>query len=229
MTSLKFILKVVIVLAAVGILITLNGCDQSNKRGGDEEGIIEFDSEAIDKKHPLYELAPGSATLKFKKEKFVIEMSAMGVFNTAIIANYDTKTLTQTVKFLNINQACVENENDLKLENADYRLKIEETDETKDIIGFKCYKAKVTKIDEPSVTFDVWYTKDLGMENSNALTPYAQIKGILLDYRIKRMGLELHLVAKSFSNVQVPDKDFELPVGVKMVSKEEMEKFFANL
>ena len=77
--------------------------------------------------------------------------------------------------------------------------------------------------------FDVWYTKELGMEEINALTPYAQVKGVLLDYRIKKMGMELHFLAKSYKNIQIPDNAFEIPAAMKIVSKEEMEKFIQNL
>lgn len=210
------------------LVIVFSSCGHLGK-GGNEEGVIEFDTKAIDEKHPLYNLAPTAATLKFKKEKFIIEMSVMGMFNTSIIGDSKAKTMAQTVKFLDVKQACVENEKDLVLDNEDYVLKIEETSDTKDIIGLKCHKAKVTKLNEPAATFDVWYTKDLGMEDANALTPYAQLKGVLIDYRIKKMGLEMHFMAKSYKSTEIADNTFEIPASMKIVSKEEMAKFFAKL
>lgn len=215
---------VVLSVAAYFIFRTEVGKESKN-----EEGIIEFDTKATDVNHPLYGFAPSAATLKFKGDKFVIEMSTMGMFNTAIIGDTKAKTMAQTVKFMNIKQACIEHEKDLEVDNQNYRIKIEETNETKEIIGLKCYKLKVTKLDEPSVTFDAWYTKDLGMENSNNLTPYAQVKGVLIDYRIKKMGIEMHFLAKSYQHVEVPDANFEVPASMKIVSKEEMAKFFADL
>jgi hypothetical protein len=211
------------------LLFTLVSCSEGDKAGAKEEGIIEFDTKGVDPTHPLYGFAPSQATLKFKGDKFIIEMSTMGMFNTSVILDSKAKTIAQTVKFLDIKQACIEHEKDLVEDNADYALKIEETKETKKIIGFKCYKAKVTKIKDPDAKFDVWYTKELGMENCNALTPYAQLKGILLDYRIEKMGMELHFLAKSYKNIQVPDNSFEIPASMKIVSKDEMEKFIKNL
>ena len=205
------------------------GCSIDEKSGTKDEGMIEFDTKGVDPTHPLYGFAPSSATFKFKEDKFIIEMSTMGMFNTSVILDSKAKTIAQTVKFLDIKQACIEHEQDLIEENADYALKIEETKETKKIIGLKCYKAKVTKIHEPNVQFDVWYTKELGMENVNALTPYAQLKGILLDYRVKKMGMELHFAAKSYKNIKIPDNAFDIPASMKIVSKDEMEKFIKNL
>lgn len=197
--------------------------------GNKNEGEIIFDTKGVDETHPLYGLAPSSATLKFKEDKFVIEMSTMGMFNTAIIGDNQAKTLSQTVKFMDINQACIESEKEILENNKSYQLKIEETKETKKIAGFKCYKLKVTKLSEPNLSFDAWYTKDLGKEDCNALTPYSQVKGILLDYRIKKMGLEMHFSAKKINNVEIDDSAFEIPNNMKIVSGSDMKKFFDNL
>lgn len=211
-------------------IVSCNSCSSDkNKVGGNEEGIIEFDTKGVDDKHPLYGLAPSSATLKFKKEKFVVEMSTMGMFNTTIIGDTKAKTVAQTVKFMDIKQACVENEKDVEVDNKDFALNIEETKETKKIAGLKCYKLKVTMVKDASIKFDAWYTKDLGLEDCNLLNPYSSVKGVLMDYRVKKMGLEMHFVAKSYKNSEVPDNTFEVPASMKIVSKEEMAKFFANL
>ncbi|MBL7932764.1 MAG: hypothetical protein JNL60_12720 [Bacteroidia bacterium] len=211
------------------LAVVFTQCGDDSKTGGKGEGIIEFDTKGVDPNHPLFNFAPSSATMKFKPDRIIIEMSTMGMFNTSVIVDSKAKTIAQTVKFLDIKQACIEKEADLIPENEDYALKLDETKETKKIAGLKCYKVKATKIHEPNVSFDVWYTKELGGENSNALTPYAQLKGVMMDYRIKKMGMELHFSAKSYKNVEVPDQAFEIPAAMKIVPKEEMEKFIKNL
>jgi hypothetical protein len=216
-------------IVCAAILLCFSSCNSDHSFGGKEEGVITFDTKGVDETHPLYGFAPASAVLKFKGDKFAIEMSTMGMFNTSIIGDTKKKTMAQTVKFLDIKQACIEKENDLIEENANFPLKIEETGETKEIVGLKCYKVKVTKLNDPDVTFDAWYTKELGMENCNNLTPYAAVKGILMDYRIERMGMELHFAAKDYKNTKVPDNTFEIPASMKIVSKEEMQKFINNL
>lgn len=209
-------------------LIFMPSC-KSEDRADKDEGQIEFTTTALDPTHPLFGFAPSSATMKFKHDKFVIEMSTMGLFNTSIIGDNSTKTLAQTIKFMNLKQACIENEQDLLADNQDYELKFEETKEKKEIVGLKCHKLIATKIKEPNVVFDVWYTKELGMEDCNKLTPYAKVKGVLLDYRIKKMGMEMHFEAKSYQRIKIPDNAFEVPASMKIVSKEEMTKFFEDL
>jgi hypothetical protein len=227
-----YIFRVVVFLSIIcgGLLIfNLQSCSGEEKSGGTDEGVIEFDSKAVDQTHPLSGLAPGSATLKYKKDKFVIEMSTMGMFNTSVIGNLQDRTLIQTVKFMDIKQYCVENDAEIKEENNLYKIKIEETKETKKMLGLKCHKLKITMIDTPTNTFEAWYTKELGMENCNALTPYAQVKGVLLDYRIKKMGMEMRFMAKKIGHTEVPDNSFDVPPTMKKVTKAEMQKFFADL
>ena len=221
--------RVISLITAVLFSISFQSCQTGEKSGGKDEGIIEFDTKAVDQTHPLSGLAPGSASLKYKKDKFIMEMSTMGMFNTSIIGDVKAKTMIQTVKFMDIKQYCIENEGEIKKENEEYKLVIEETKETKKLLGFKCFKLKVTMANDPTKTFDAYYTKDLGMENCNVLTSYAQVKGVLLDYRAKRMGMEMRFLAKSANNIEIPDNIFEVPAGMKMVSKLEMAKFFNDL
>jgi len=214
---------------AIILLFVFASCEDAFRKSKDEEGIIEFDTKGVDVNHPLYGFAPNSATFKFKKKKFAIEMSVMGLFNMTILGDNQAKTMSQSVKFMNVKQACIETEKDLIEENKNYPIKIEETTETKDILGLKCYKINVTMLDTPFTKFEAWYTKDLGMEDCNILTPYAPVKGMLLDYRLKKMGMELHFAAKSYSHVEVPDQAFEIPATMKIISKEEMAKFIQDL
>ena len=209
--------------------ILIQGCNGEGKSKSRQEGVIEFDSKGVDEKHPLYGFAPSTALLKFKGDKFILEMSTMGLFNTTVIGDNNAKTLAQTVKFMNIKEACIEQYKDIALDLNENALKLEETKETKEIAGLKCYKVKATKVKDPGVSFDVWYTKELGKENTNVLTPYAQLKGVLMDYRIKKMGMELHFLAKTYQPVEVADADFEIPASMKIISKEKMAEFFASL
>lgn len=222
-------LPIIAKISFVFVLSMLLSCCKDGKESGKGEGTIEFDTKGVDEKHPFYGLAPSSATLKFKEDKFIMEMSTMGMFNTTIIGDQKAKTLAQTVKFMNIKQACIEGEKDIAEDGKDYELKIEETKETKKIAGYNCHKLKVTMVKDPAVTFDAWYTKELGLENCNMLNPYHEVKGMLMDYRVKKMGLEMHFVAKTVKHNEIPDNSFEIPASMKIISKDDMKKFFDDL
>lgn len=211
----------------VAILATLfSACESGSTEKAVKEGIIEYDAKVVDYNHPLAELAPGSATLKFKDDKMEMEMTAMGMFKNTYICNLSEKTLTQMVNFLDVKQASTDDQKEITKENDDYKLIIEETPETKVIAGYNCKKLKVKKAKDPNTTFDVYYTNEMGPEEINSLSPYAEIKGMLMQYRLRKMGLEMEFTAKSVKKADVPDEAFVVPDNFKRISKQEMRKFF---
>ena len=175
----------------------LTSCSDSKKTENSlTEGLIEYSAEVVDQSHPMAGLAPSSATVKFKDNKLQVEMSTMGIFNTTFISDPGKKTLTQMVKFMDLKEACIQNEADLIQENKNYELKLVETNETKKIAGYSCKKIKASMINNPTVCFDVYYTDELGLDSINNIGPYKQVKGMLMQYRLKKLGLEMCFTAK---------------------------------
>ncbi len=205
-------------------------CDDSKKtENALKEGLIEYNAEVVDQSHPMAGLAPSSATVKFKDNKLQVEMSTMGIFNTTFISNPRQKTLTQMVKFMDIKNACIQREGDLVEENKEYELKFEPTKEIKKIAGYSCKKVKVIMVNSPSVIFDIYYTDELGMDSINNIGPYKEIKGMLMQYRLKKLGLEMCFTATSVKKEEVKDDVFEVPAFYKIVTRPEMEKLFEDI
>lgn len=211
-------------------LVIVNSCGGSKKTESSlSEGVIEYTASVVDETHPMAGLAPGSATVKFKDNRFELEMSTMGIFNTMFVSDPSKKTLTQMVKFMDIKNACIQSENELVAENSNYELKFEETKETKKIAGYKCTKVKATLVHKPNVTFDVYYTTELGLDSINLLSPYKPIKGMLMQYRLKKLGLEMCFTASSVKKEEIKDEVFEIPAYYKIVTREEMSKLFVDI
>lgn len=216
-----------ITLVSLWICISCSGSKKSENALS--EGVIEFNAEVVDQTHPMAGLAPSSATVKFKNNKLQVEMSTMGIFNTTFISDPSQKTLTQMVKFMDIKNACIQTESDLAQENKEYELKFEETKETKKIAGYLCKKVKATMVNTPVVTFDVYYTDELGLDSINNIGPYSQIKGMLMQYRLKKLGLEMCFTATAVKSEEVKDDTFEVPAFYKIVTRPEMEKLFEDI
>jgi hypothetical protein len=212
------------------VAVLLFSCDGSKRTEKSlTEGLIEYEATVVDESHPMAGLAPSSASVKFKDNKFELEMSTMGIFNTMFISDPGKKTLTQMVKFMDIKNACIQKETDLIKENTDYALKLEETSETKKIAGYNCRKVKVTMANDPSITFDVYYTDELGGDSINYLSPYRELKGMLMQYRLRKLGLEMCFTAKEVKSAEVKDDTFEVPAYYKIVTRPEMEKLFEDI
>lgn len=211
-------------------ILTLVSCgDSKRSENALTEGVIEYNAEVVDQSHPMAGLAPGSATVKFKDNRLQIEMSTMGIFNTIFISDPSKKTLTQMVKFMDIKNACIQTEADLALENKDYELKLEEVKGTKTIAGYKCHKVKATYVNNPTESFDVYYTTDLGLDSINNIGPYKALKGMLMQYRLKKLGLEMCFTATAVKNEEIKDDSFDVPAFYKIVTRPEMEKLFEDI
>ncbi len=222
--------KRIYLFSALVSLLALVSCSGSKKsENALTEGVIEYNAEVVDQSHPMAGLAPGSATVKFKDNRLQVEMSTMGIFNTIFISDPGKKTLTQMVKFMDIKNACIQTEADLVKENKDYELKLEEVKGTKKIAGYKCKKVKATYVNNPSESFDVYYTDELGLDSINNIGPYKQLKGMLMQYRLKKLGLEMCFTATSVKKEEIKDDIFEIPAFYKIVTRPEMEKLFEDI
>lgn len=193
------------------------------------EGVIEYDAKVVDENHPMAGLAPGSMTVKFKKNKVAAQMSTMGVFTSTFIADPVKKQFITLVKVFQDKTACVENEVDVNENLKEYKLKLEPTDETKEIAGYNCKKVVAHYENNPSEKFEVFYTDEMDFKMGNFASPYVGLEGMLMQYRLKKFGLEMIFTAKSVSVEKVPDETFELPGFYKVISKKEMNEFFENL
>jgi len=211
------------------VFIIFFSCDSTAFHNKKSEGIIEYKVEPVDKQHPLAGLAPDKAILKFKDNKYIIEMSTMGIFKTIFILDGDKKTLTEMIKFMNIKNACIETQEDLVQEANMYALKFKETNEKVKLANYTCHKLYAYYVGNPKDSFEVLYTKDLDPKNIYELSAYKGIQGMLMKYRLRKWGLELEFTAQKVSLQQVPDEEFELPSYYKILSKKEMEDFIKNL
>ncbi|HXB42325.1 MAG TPA: hypothetical protein VNZ49_17430 [Bacteroidia bacterium] len=203
-------------------------CQYTNPKYIDE-GVIEYDAKVVNENHPMAGLMPGSMAVKFRKDLFAAEMSVMGVFNTSFITDPQKKTLTTLVRMFDVKQACIDDEKALKAESDAYKINFEETKETKEIAGYKCKKVIATMADDPSIKFDVFYTEELNVTTPNFSTPYSSIKGMLMQYRLQKFGIEMEFTAKSVKKEEIPNESFELPAYYKVISKKEMDDYFKSI
>lgn len=211
------------------LLLIVGSCGQDNGKAVDE-GVIEYTASVVDQANPMAGLAPSKMTIKFKNNKSCAEMSAgMGLFSTSFISDPEKKTLTQLVKLLNkklslvLNQAAITKENELS------KFQLTPLKGTKMIAGYKCSSAHVKMEDDLQTEFDIFYTNELKIDNPNFANPFFMIDGVLMEYQMKKFGLEMKFTAKSIKKEDVDDATFELPAEYKPISAEEMNTLFEQL
>jgi hypothetical protein len=216
-------------LGGILVVFLIGACGEDNGRAVDE-GTIEYAASVVDQANPMAAMAPSKMTIKFKDNKSCAEMSAaMGLFSTSFISNPEAGTLTQLVKLMNKKLSLVQNAAEIKKENDLYKFDLTYLKETKMIAGYKCEKAHVKMHDEFETEFDIFYTKELLIEDPNFANPFYMIDGILMEYQLKKFGLEMKFTAKTIKNEDIDDSTFELPSDYKLVSSDEMNTLFESL
>jgi GLPGLI family protein len=192
------------------------------------EGIIEYKASPVDPDNAMAALAPSKMTMKFKENFMEAEMTAgMGLFATSFISDPAKKQFIQLVKLINQKFALVIGGDSVKKEvDADPKPIIEMTNDKKLIAGYNCTRAKITYADKSLAGFDVWYTKELNIQNPNWSTPFHDIDGVLLEYQLKRYGLELRFTCTSVSKASIDESLFQLPSDYKIITSKEMAKKF---
>ncbi len=211
------------------LLFVLGSCGEGIGKAADE-GTIEYTASVVDQNNSVATLAPSKMIIKFKNNKSCAEMSAgMGLFSTSFISDPEKKTLTHLVKLLNKKLSLVQNAADISKENATYKFQLTPLKETKMIAGFKCNKAHVKIDDDFQTEFDIFYTSELKINEPNFANPFHMIEGVLMEYQMKKFGLEMKFTAKSVKKEDIDDTTFELPPDYKPVSAEEMNLLFESL
>jgi len=221
--------KIANIFISIAVSSLFIGCSNADEKFI-SEGAIVYTAKVVDERNPMANLAPNKMTIYFKDNKSCAEMSAgMGLFSTSFISDPETKTLTQLVKLLNKKFSLVQNEQEIKKENDNYAMEITPLPQTKIIAGYNCKKAHVKLKDEYGTEFDIFYTTDLDIKTPNFANPYNQIDGILMEYQMKKFGLEMRFTATSVKKEDVDDAIFELPKDYKKISQEEMNDLFLGL
>jgi hypothetical protein len=177
------------------------------------------------------EVLPKNLVVSFKKDKVLFEMiSPFGNSGILNLANpekniYDTYFSLFTIKYYYPSEPGevfpgFESMNGMELTK---------TSKTSVICGFNCKNAEVTFPDDRKKVFDIWYTNEINLKNSNASTPFKEIDGVLMSFFFVLGQVELHFDAETVYKKDIPDAAFERREKFKRVSKEDLNKLIIKM
>lgn len=222
----------------VSLIILVSVCCNSKNRNTEEinEGIIKYQIEFFEdeRSNPLIALLPSEMVLHFKNNNSRIKIDGyLGLFSFSYIADYQKsknytllrildKTYNYEVDFGKLAFGYEEMQN----------IKITKTEESIDILGYKCRKAIVDMSGDGQNLVDVFYTDDIDLKNSNINNPYQLIDGVLLEFHVILHGIKMKFKATEIQKAEVPDETFDVPLNREKVNLEQMksimERFSAN-
>ena len=194
------------------------------------EGYIEFSITypETDAGSLMAGILPNQMVLRFKDDRTVGSLSAgMGVFRTELMAFPETKTVFQLVKMMNKKYALKVDSGEIEnLYSELPAMKIHFQDSTKMVAGYECKKAIVTFKDNIKEEFSIYYTDEIGLYNSNWCTPFHEIKGVLLEYQVRKYNYEMRLTATNVVKEEIDESYFVVPSDYEEIDQTGMDKIF---
>lgn len=193
-----------------------------------KEGTIEYKAEAVSSKEHSSITVPDKMEVKFKNDYSSAELEAgMGFAKMKFISDPVKKEFRSQVFFFEKKQSLMKSD---EIRQNNYYLpdyEVEYGNKKKDIAGYSCKNA-ILKFKDGSPQIEVWYTKDIAIKDPNWANAYYKIDGVLMDYRLKKFGLELHFTATSVSESTIDDSYFTIPSEYATVKNADLEKMFSG-
>jgi len=213
------------------LLFALPGCKQGLFKKHNSEGTIEYKVAVMDSNNPMAKFAPDKMLVKFKNNLSYAQLIAgMGLFETDFVNDEPNHKIIQMVRLLNKKVFYIADTNAVNKElKASPKLVFTPSSDTKVIAGFKCKKIGVAYADNKFPPFDLYYTEDIKLDNPNWATPFRDINGVLMGYRISRYGFYLECTATKVSmDDAIDDKQFQIPPEYKKISKEQIDELYKS-
>jgi GLPGLI family protein len=193
--------------------------------GRNSEGSITFKVQYLDNKNtnPMITFLPDNIILNFKDNRTQSSIKGFaGMFEINYVSDLNTKKGFSTLRILGKKYIY---EFDLK-DAVGYEnmkdLTIKQTDDSKEICGFKCKKAVGTSAAFGNQPFDIYYTDEIKISDPNINGPFKDIKGVLLAFSANMNNINMSMTAQKVEEIKIDDEIFNKPTGYTSVTKEEM-------
>ena len=168
--------------------------------------------------------------LVFADNKSRQNVSMGGFMSTTTISDAQTgETLTlmdgmmgKIAMKMNVNDV---NEEEMEEESIEFEF----TDETKEILGYTCYKA--VSVDEEGNESTFWYSKEIQAPKTESQYIQKQLPGMPLEFQIISPEVTMTFSATEFaSKLKKADKNFsmDIPEGYSEMTPEEMQGAFGQ-
>jgi hypothetical protein len=196
------------------------------------QGILEFEIN-----YPRYRasgfmanMLPDKMTMKFKNDKYVIEVKKGKAFSSGFIVDCKNKIMTSLYQFGTRRYYATLNEAETQKMLKDFPVPTYiHAKEGDSLAGFLCRKsiAVFEDLSQPDVT--LYYTDEIGIKNANWCTPFSEIEDVLLVYEVERYGMRMRFTATKFIKEEIPDEVFDIPDNYKEVPLEKMEQEMSEM
>jgi hypothetical protein len=221
----------ILLLIAVLLVTISNSCREKGSKNI-SEGEIHYSIEYSGYVSSLpKDLLPKDLVVSFKNNKILFEIiSPIGNQGIVNLVNPDRLLYDTYISFIGQRYYYASKPGELHPGFAGMAgIDIHKTDKTTVICGYDCKNAEVTFPADRTKKYDIWYTDEIKVENSNSATPFHEIKGVLMSFFFFMGKAELRFEAETVYKKEVPDKYFERRPKFRPISKKDMEKLISDM
>lgn len=195
------------------------------------EGVITYELEYLGDPNeiPIISLLPTEMTVKFNKNHSIQTIEGwMGIFRMVGIVDAKEETKSALLKIMADKYVCSSKIDEDKTFgfNPMNGKRIQYTNKTKKIAGYKCKKAIISWGLE---SFDIYYTDKIKINGANWNNPYPEIDGVLLEYQAEIFGIKTIYTASSVEEKSIDNLEFVISEEYKKVSYEKMDSVINKL
>lgn len=192
------------------------------------EGIIEYDVTypELEEDNLMLEMLPDEMIMTFKEDKFKSELkTGAGIVEMSLIADGEKRQLNNMVKLFSDRYVLKLNESETQ-EFVDVLppFRMEFLDGTDTIADALCKRILIDFGQAKTESYIFAFTDEIALKSPNWCTPYRDIEGVLLDYRIDNYGMVMRLKARKIIPKDIPDEAFVVDDRYQELTRKEFDE-----
>jgi hypothetical protein len=209
-------------------------CYSCKEKGGKyiDQGEIHFNIEYIGNENNLSkDLMPKTLVVSFKNNKMLFEILSP-IANSGItnLVNPEMKIYDTYINMLGMKYYYAGSPGEMHPGFESMKgMEIKKTGKTTDICGYNCKNAEVTFPSDRSKVYNIWYTNEIRVKDSNASTPFIEIDGVLMSFFFFMGNREMRFEAETVYKKEISDKEFERKSKFRLVTKADMNKIITDM
>jgi hypothetical protein len=192
------------------------------------EGIIEYEVSypELEKSNLMLEMLPSEMVMTFKEDKFKSELkTGAGIVEMTIIADGGKRKMYNMVKLFTDRYVLEVDEAGARaLTDAVPPFQMKLLDGKDTIAAAVCKRILIDFGQAKNESYIFAFTDEIALKSPNWCTPYYDIEGVLLDYRIDNYGMNMRLRAKKIIPQSISDEVFIVDDRYEKLTRKEFDE-----
>ncbi len=215
------------------VLLTFSCGERREKEKKIKEGIIEYKLSYIEENLKNYSewMLPRKMVLLFNKHMTSNTIEGfLGIFSVTNITDLKNSTTATLLKFSDKKYVYYGKKGELPCCYGTMdQMKLVPVDTVKTLAGLECKAMQAVLSGSDTSRFMVYYTNRIDVDSPNAMNPFREVEGTLMEFQIDLLNVRMHLRASRVEPKKIPARQFKVPDEYITISRTDMESILQML